>query len=73
MVVSSSDFKANLGQYISHVAESEPLYITKNGRVVAKLSSPAADGQSVLDGLVGITAANPVSLEEARKDRLARQ
>jgi hypothetical protein len=29
--------------------------------------------QAILDSLVGITAGNPVSLEEARKERLARQ
>jgi hypothetical protein len=45
----------------------------KNGKVVAKLSNLVQDKQAILDGLVGITARNPVSLEEAKKERLVRQ
>jgi len=31
------------------------------------------DKQAILDSLVGITAHNPVSLEEAKRERLSRQ
>jgi len=37
-----------------------------------KLSSNK-DKEDILRGLVGITADNPIDLEEARKERLARQ
>jgi len=72
MVVTATKFKANIGHYLDTVSEGE-LYITKNGKVVAKLSNPAEDKQAILDSLVGITAHNPVSLKDARKRRLARQ
>jgi prevent-host-death family protein len=72
MVVTATGLKANMGQYLNIVSEDD-VYITKNGKVVAKLSSPAQDKQAILDSLVGITAHNPVSLEEARKERLSRQ
>ena len=37
------------------------------------LDAIAEEKQAALDSLVGITAASPVSLEEARKERLAQQ
>jgi prevent-host-death family protein len=73
MVITATELKANMGQYLSFVSEKEEVYITKNGKVVAKLSSPTQDKQALLDSLVGITAHNPVSLEEARRERLSRQ
>ena len=72
MVVTATELKTNMGHYLNAVCEDD-VFITRNGRVVAKLSNPVQDKQAILDSLVGITAGNPVSLEEARKERLARQ
>jgi prevent-host-death family protein len=72
MVITATELKANIGQYLSTVLEEE-VYITKNGKVVAKLSSPAQDKQAILDSLVGITAHNPISLEDAKRERLSQQ
>ena len=72
MVVTATELKANIGHYLSAVSEGD-VFITKNGKVVAKLSSPVQDKQFLLDSLVGLTAHNPVSLEEAKKERLTRQ
>jgi len=71
MVVTATKFKANIGRYLDTVSEDE-VYITKNGKVVAKLSNPVQDKQSLLDSLVGLTANNPVSLEEAKRERVSR-
>jgi len=72
MVVTATQFKTNIGYYLDTVSEDD-IYITKNGKVVARLSSPVGDKQILLDSIVGITANNPVSLEEAKKERLSRQ
>jgi prevent-host-death family protein len=72
MVVTATELKANIGRYLDAAARDE-VFITKNGKLIAKLSSPARDKQAILDSLVGITAHNPVSLEEAKKERLSRQ
>jgi antitoxin (DNA-binding transcriptional repressor) of toxin-antitoxin stability system len=72
MVITATELKSNMGQYLNAVSEND-VFITKNGKVVARLSNPIQDKQAILDSLVGITAAHPVSLEEARKERLARQ
>ena len=72
MVVTATELKANMGYYLNAVSKDD-VFITKNGKVVARLSNPAQDKQAILDSLVGITAHNPVSLEEAKKERLARK
>ena len=72
MVVTATIFKAKIGHFLDIVSENE-VFITKNGKMVAKLSNPAQDKQALLDSLVGLTAHNPVSLEEAKGERLARQ
>ncbi|MFP3089363.1 type II toxin-antitoxin system prevent-host-death family antitoxin [Treponema sp. TIM-1] len=72
MVITATELKTNIGRYLN-VASEDDVFITKNGKIVAKLSSPIRDKQAILDSLVGITAHNPVSLEEAKKERLSRQ
>ena len=67
-----TELKTNIGHYLDEVSRDE-VYISRNGKVVSKLSSPNQDKQAILDSLAGIAAANPVSLEEARAERLARQ
>ena len=71
MVITATELKANIGHYLSAVSRDD-VFITKNGRLIAKLSSLTQDKQALLDSLVGITSNNPVSLEEAKKERLAR-
>jgi antitoxin (DNA-binding transcriptional repressor) of toxin-antitoxin stability system len=69
MVITATELKANIGHYLNAVSEDD-VFITKNGKVVARLSSPVQDKQAILDSLVGITSYNPVSLEEARKEQV---
>ena len=72
MVVTATNFKAKIGKYLDNILDCD-VYITKNGKLVARLSNPSQDKQFLLDSLVGITAHNPVSLEEARQKRLSKQ
>jgi antitoxin (DNA-binding transcriptional repressor) of toxin-antitoxin stability system len=72
MVITATELKANIGQYLNAVSEDD-VYIIRTGKVVAKLSGPARDKQAILDSLAGIIARNQVSLEEARRSRLSRQ
>jgi prevent-host-death family protein len=71
MVVTATELKANIGHYLDTVSRDD-VFITKNGKLAAKLSGLAQDKQAVLDSLVGVTAGNPVSLEEAKRERLSR-
>ena len=72
MVITATELKANIGYYLG-LASKDDVFITKNGKLVAKISKPVQDKQAILDSLVGITAHNPVSLEEAKRERLSRK
>ncbi|MDR2897398.1 MAG: type II toxin-antitoxin system Phd/YefM family antitoxin [Spirochaetaceae bacterium] len=68
MFVSATELKSNVNHYLELVAESD-VFITKNGKIVAKMIDPTRDKQSLLDGLVGITVVQPESIEEAGKEK----
>ena len=70
MSVTATEFKLNLGKYLT-LAESEDVYITKNGKVVAKLTNPNADRVETAKSLLGIIPAD-ITPEEAREERLDR-
>lgn len=70
MSVTATELKMNLGKYLL-LAESEDVYITKNGKVVAKLTNPNADRVEIAKSLVGIIPAD-ITPEQAREERLGR-
>ena len=70
MSVTATELKMNLGKYLL-LAESEDVYITKNGKVVAKLTNPNADMVDIAKSLVGIIPAD-ITPEQAREERLGK-
>ena len=52
MSITATELKANLGKYLQ-LAEFEDIYITKNGKVVAKLSNPNVDKVKIAKNLIG--------------------
>ena len=73
MIVTATEFKSNLGKYLD-MAATQDVYITKNGKSIARLTSPSSNKLAVLDGLVGIASRSGDADEDAvRKERLARQ
>ena len=70
MSVTATELKMNLGKYLL-LAESEDVYITKNGKVIAKLTNPNADRVDIAKSLVGIIPAD-ITPEQAREERLGR-
>ncbi|MCM1506949.1 MAG: type II toxin-antitoxin system prevent-host-death family antitoxin [Ruminococcus flavefaciens] len=70
MSITATELKLNLGKYLL-LAESEDIYITKNGKVVAKLSNPNQDRVDVAKSLFGVIP-QEMTLEEAREERLGR-
>ena len=49
----------------------EPIFITKNGKVVAKLSNPNQDRVDMAKSLFGVLPQD-ITLEEAKNERLDR-
>ncbi len=73
MTVTATEFKSNLGKYLE-MAASQDIFITKNGKSIAKLTSPSVNKLSVLDELVGIIPPHAdIDEDNIRKERLARQ
>ena len=70
MLITATELKMNLGKYLL-LAEREDVYITKNGKVVAKLTNPNADRVDIAKSLVGIIPAD-ITPEQAREERLGR-
>ena len=70
MSITATELKMNLSKYLL-LAESEDIYITRNGKVVAKLSNPFQDRVDAVKSLLGVLPAD-ITLEEAREERLNR-
>lgn len=68
MSITATELKMNLGKYLL-LAEKEDIFITRNGKVVAKLTNPYQDRVETAKSLFGILPAD-ITLEEARKERL---
>lgn len=67
MSITATELKSNLKKYLM-LAEKEDIYITKNGKVVAKLSNPYQDKVEIAKSLIGIIP-DDITLEEAREER----
>ena len=72
MIVTATEFKTNLGKYLE-MATKQDIFITKNGKNIARLTSPTVNKLAVLDSLVGIIPEETSTEEIIRKERLARQ
>ncbi|HAJ96732.1 MAG TPA: type II toxin-antitoxin system prevent-host-death family antitoxin [Ruminococcus sp.] len=68
MSITATELKTNLGKYLT-LAETEDVYITKNGKIVAKLSNPNQSRVEIAKSLFGILPAD-VTLEESKQERL---
>ena len=67
MSITATEFKMNLGKYLV-LSQTEDIYITKNGKVVAKLSNPNQDRVDIAKSLFGVIPDN-VTLEDALEER----
>jgi len=70
MFVTATELKNNLGQYLE-IAKTENVFITKNGKSIAKLTNPAEDKEEAMKSLFGI-AKPGMPLEQIRGERLSR-
>ena len=68
MSITATELKMNLGKYLL-LAETEDIYITRNGKIIAKLTNPNQNRVDMAKSLFGIIPAD-ITLEDARKERL---
>ncbi len=70
MLVTATEFKNNMGKYLMLVSQ-EDVFITKNGKSIARLSSAEESKTELAKSLFGI-AKDEITLEQARKERRRR-
>ena len=70
MSITATELKMNLGKYLL-LSATEDIFITKNGKIISKLTNPFQGRVDLVESLVGILPAD-ITLEEAREDRLGR-
>ena len=68
MSVNSTELKNNLGKYLL-LSATEDIFITKNGKVVAKLTNPYEDRVKTVKSLFGILPKD-ADIEAVRQERL---
>ena len=69
MSITATELKQNLGKYLI-LASTEDIYITRNGKVIAKLTNPFQSRVDTAKSLFGIIPAD-ITLDEARAERLS--
>lgn len=67
MTVTTTELKAHLERYLS-LAATEDIYITRYGKVVAKLTQPFEDRLQAAESLIGILP-DTMSLKESVEER----
>lgn len=70
MVVTATEFKTNFGKYLELIA-NEDIFITHNGKTVAKVVNPQV---SAVDSLRGMLKDVPsdIDMDSLREERLAK-
>jgi len=71
MIVTATEFKTNLGQYLEMVGK-EDIVITRNGKRIAKLIGANQDKTEIVRSLRGILPAGTTD-QEAKEGRLDKQ
>ena len=70
MSITATELKKNLGKYLL-LAETIDIFITRNGKVVAKLTNPNQDRVNMAESLFG-SLSDDRTLEESKKERLSK-
>ena len=68
MSITATELKQNLSKYLL-MAEREDVFITRNGKVVAKLTNPYQDRVDMAKSLFGIIPGD-MTIEQAHRERL---
>ena len=68
MSITATELKKNLSKYLL-LSATEDIYITRNGKVISKLTNPFQQRVDMAKSLFGILPEN-ASMEQARSERI---
>ena len=69
MVVTATEFKVNFGKYLALLA-SEDIFITKNGKTIAKVSNPNISAADAISGILAGKLSPDYDAKDLREERL---
>lgn len=69
MVVTATEFKVNFGKYLGLLA-TEDIFITKNGKMIAKVSNPNVSAVDAISGLLAGKIPENYDARLLREERL---
>lgn len=70
MSITATELKLNLSKYLL-LAEKEDIFITRNGKTIAKLTSPYQNRVEAAKSLFGVIP-DDITLDEARNERISK-
>jgi prevent-host-death family protein len=70
MSITATELKTNLSKYLL-LASTEDIYITRNGKTIAKLTNPYQDRLNIAESLFGCVP-DTMTLDESCDERLAK-
>lgn len=70
MIVTATEFKTNFGKYLELIAK-EDIFITRNGKTVAKVVNPQISAVDTLRGLIK-NVPQDLDLDSLREERLSK-
>lgn len=70
MLITATELELDIEKYLL-LSATEDIYITKNGKIVSKLTAPFRERVDIAKSLFGILP-DDISLEDARNERLDR-
>ena len=68
MSITATELKTNLSKYLL-LSATEDIYITKNGKIISKLTNPFQERIDIAKSLFGALPAD-MTLEDANEERL---
>lgn len=67
MIITATEFKTNFGKYLELITQiQEDIFITKNGKPIAKMSNPQI---SAVDSISGILSGYDIDKSSLREER----
>ena len=70
MSITATELKNNLSKYLL-LSATEDIYITKNGKVISKLTNPFQERVDIAKSLFGILP-DDMSLEQSKRERCSK-
>ena len=70
MTITATELKRNLGRYLM-LSATEDIFVTRNGKVISKLTEPFQERADAARSLFGILPGD-MTLDEAKEERSGR-